>query len=132
LVDWRKPVKLTIAATLFCAVTTAQAAPPKPPAFAVRGAIEKIAPPGEGPKKNELRGYVTVVGKKQPDTESERAVLVVTKTTHVFRQAGGKAVRARFEDLKVGQRVQATFTPGPRIMIYPPRAAAEEITILPK
>ena len=110
----------------------AGAAPPRPPEFAVRGKIEKIAPPGEGPNKGKFRGYVTVAGKKDPDTESERAVLIVTETTHVFRQAKGKPVPARFEDLKVGQRVQAKFTPGPRIMIYPPRAAADEITILAK
>jgi hypothetical protein len=120
-------------AALCCAVLGAaqSADESKPPEFGVRGRVEKIAPPpSSGPRKDEILGYVTVSGKKEADTETDRAVVLVLKTTRIQRRAEPKPRPVPFSELKVGQRIEARFQPGPRILIYPPRAAATEITIL--
>lgn len=98
------------------------------PEFGVRGRVEKIAPPPSEGRKKDILGYVTVVGKKEADTETDQAVVIVTKSTRIVRRTSPK--RLAFSDLKVGMRIQAKFQPGPRILIYPPRVAATEIVIL--
>jgi hypothetical protein len=60
----------------------------------------------------------------------DKANLIITDKTRILRQEDDKRVQATFEDLKVGQLVEAEFVEGPTIMIYPLQVAAAEIVIL--
>lgn len=117
---------------LACSAATPLAAPSgpaEPPPFGVRGKIEKVTPAAAEQKEKGLLGHVLVAGKKEADTETDRAVAIVTRGTRLL--GPGKA-RRTWKDLKPGQRVEVRFKPGPRILIYPTRAEATELRILEK
>jgi hypothetical protein len=123
---------MVLAAGLAVAAGAGPQAKPEPaPAFGVRGKIEKITAPNERQAENKVLGQVLVAGKKEKDTETDRAVAIVMADTRLLREEKGKRVPAKFEELKPGQRVEVKFKPGPRILIYPTQAGATELVILP-
>jgi hypothetical protein len=71
-----------------------------------------------------------MVESDERDAKLDKANLIVTDKTRILKELDDKRVEAAFENLKVGQQVQAEFVEGPTIMIYPLQVAAAEIVIL--
>jgi hypothetical protein len=117
-----------LGAAKICALPLAGAEAPK---VGVRGAIEKITPATDDEAKRGVIGHVHVKGKKEADTEVDQAVAIVMKDTRLMRLEKEKRVPIRFADLKAGQRVEARWAPGPKILIYPLRAAVTEMVVMP-
>lgn len=61
--------------------------------------------------------------------DNDKASVIVTDKTDIFKLEGGKLHRMRYDDLKVGQQVEVWFT-GPVMQTYPRRATARKIVIL--
>jgi len=62
--------------------------------------------------------------------EGDKGYFTVTGETEILRLVGGDAVApATFEELEVGQLVEATYS-GPILESYPPRGGAGSIVIL--
>jgi hypothetical protein len=94
----------------------------------IRGRITKIRPPStEGERR--LPGTVMVEAEDKTD-KVDKANLIITDKTRILKQQEDKRVEATFDDLKVGQLVEAQFVEGPTIMIYPLQVEAAEIAIL--
>jgi heat shock protein HslJ len=96
-------------------------------AVASRGTITAVTPAGPG---NNNQASIFITGPREADTQNEEAMFFVTATTQLFKLEGGRRIAATFADLKVGQRAEASYVPGPMIMIYPPQGPASEIVIL--
>jgi hypothetical protein len=96
----------------------------------IRGPITSISAPriAAGAGQNFV-GTIMIEGKKEPDTNVDKASVRVTPKTRIFREENGKRIEATFADLQVGQRVTAQFT-GPVAESYPVQATAGEIVIL--
>jgi len=90
----------------------------------IRGQVTAVTP-----LKGKLLGSVRIEGVKEKDTGYDKAVVKVTAATRVFKAAGGKRVPAKFEDVKVGSRVQARFT-GRILESYPVQTTADWLVIL--
>jgi hypothetical protein len=100
------------------------------PGFAadIRGKITNVSPAPLSNSGNIL-GSILIEGAKERDTGIDKAMTRVVARTRLFKMQDGKKVEARFEDLKVGQTVEATFA-GPVAESYPVQGAAAEIVIL--
>jgi len=71
-----------------------------------------------------------MVESEETNAKLDKANLIITAKTLIFREQDGKRVRATFEDFKMGQLIEAQFVDGPTVMIYPLQVAAAEIVIL--
>jgi hypothetical protein len=71
-----------------------------------------------------------MVESNEREAKVDKANLIVTDKTRILRKQNDKRIKAAFEDLEVGQQVEAEFVEGPTIMIYPLQVAAAEIVIL--
>jgi hypothetical protein len=78
---------------------------------------------------NGLIGWIRVEGAKERDTSIDKASINVMVQTDLFKMRDGKKAVVTFEDLKVGQTVEATFS-GPVAESYPVQATAGDIVIL--
>ncbi len=86
---------------------------------------------------NGVRGYITsisgsvVLVEENPADQSGSAkgAFTVTDETRIYKQQGDKQVAATFEDLQVGQLVEATYA-GPVAESYPTQGEAASIVIL--
>jgi len=116
-----KRLPMLAAFLLLACVSAARAA------VASRGTITAVTPAGPG---NNNRASVFIAGPREADTQNEEAMFFVTAATRLLKLEGGQRVAATFADLKVGQRAEASYVPGPMVMIYPPQGAASEIVIL--
>lgn len=94
----------------------------------IRGKITKIEPA----RTEDQRRMIGIVMVETDDQEAsvDKANLIVTSKTRLFKMRGEERVPAKFEDLKVGATVAARFAEGPTIMIYPLRVEASEIVII--
>jgi hypothetical protein len=100
-------------------------------------AIVLAAPALAEPPENSIRGVITEVSRSAEvvlveEDPSERSgsakgEFAVTEETEILEQMGG--ARASFEDLRVGQLVEATYT-GPVAESYPTQGVAGRIVIL--
>lgn len=79
--------------------------------------------------KGRIIGRVMVESDER-DAKVDKADLIVTDKTRILKKQDDKRIEATFEDLEVGQQVEAEFVEGPTIMIYPLQVAAAEIVIL--
>jgi hypothetical protein len=94
----------------------------------IRGTITKIQ---RAEDKDESRILGTVlVEANEKDAKIDKANLIITDETRVRRKQGDKEVEATFEQLNVGDEIEARFVEGPTLMIYPLRAAASDILIV--
>jgi hypothetical protein len=94
----------------------------------IHGKITKIH---RASAEDERRIIGTVmVESDEREAKVDKANLIVTDKTRILRKQGDKRIKAAFEDLEVGQQVEAEFVEGPTIMIYPLQVAAAEIVIL--
>ena len=71
-----------------------------------------------------------MVESEETNAKLDKANLIITAKTLIFKEQDGKRVRATFEDFKIGQLIEAQFVDGPTVMIYPLQVAAAEIVIL--
>jgi hypothetical protein len=94
----------------------------------IRGKITSVSP-ANSQNPGAILGSVRVEGVKTRDTSVDKAVMRIMDRTRLFKMEDGKKVDAKFEDLKVGQTVEGTFS-GPVAESYPVQGTAAEIVIL--
>ncbi len=59
----------------------------------------------------------------------DKANLIITESTRIIKEQDHNRVDVTFDDLKIGQLVEAQFVEGPTVMIYPLRVEAAKIVI---
>ena len=127
---------------ILSALMLALALPGASPAYAQGAAAERYvsgdtsnAPPGDSGggfagTVTEVSGSVVLV-EEDPSAEGsgDKGYFTVTDETEITKQEDGEVVPAAFEDLAVGQIVEATYA-GPVMESYPPQGDAGSIAIL--
>lgn len=93
----------------------------------IRGKITEIR---RATTENEERLIGTVLVDADKNSSVDKANLIVTRKTRIFKQQDGERIQIGFDELKVGERLEASFVEGPVIMIYPLQVAVTEIVIL--
>ena len=93
----------------------------------IRGKITEIR---RATTEDEERFIGTVLVEADKNSSVDKANLIVTHKTLIFKQQDEKRVQIGFDELKVGERLEASFVEGPVVMMYPLRVAADEIVIL--
>jgi hypothetical protein len=93
----------------------------------IRGKITKIRR-ASGEEEHRMVGTVFV--EAEQTAKVDKANLIITEKTRIIKKQDDKRVDGTFEDLKIGQLVEAQFVEGPTIMIYPLQVAVSEIVIL--
>jgi Protein of unknown function (DUF3221) len=121
-VGWRRsaPKSLALLATLGVVFASAAPALAEPAQNSIRGSITEVS-----------RSAEVVLVEEEPSKESGSAKgqFAVTGETEVLEQRGGDLAPASFEDLRVGQMVEATYD-GPVAESYPTQGVAGRIVIL--
>lgn len=95
----------------------------------IRGTITRIRR-ASAEEERRFIGTALVEGDKKVNASLDKANLIITNETRIFEQRGEERRRAAFEDLKVGDVVEAQFVEGPTVMMYPLQVGASEIVIL--
>ena len=95
----------------------------------IRGTITRIRR-ASAEDEGRFIGTVLVEGDKKANASLDKANLIITDETSIFEQRGEERRQAAFEDLKVGDVVEAQFVEGPTVMMYPLQVGASEIVIL--
>jgi len=105
------------------------------PAFAadekvsIRGTPASVSPADEDGKRSGILGTVLLEGRKDKDTEYDKAMVKVTKATRIFRLIGRDLKEASFDDLKPGVKMEIHFQ-GPVSESFPVQATAGKIVII--
>jgi len=94
----------------------------------VRGTITHLSRT-EGEDRDKVLGRVFIEGAKEPDTQYEKASVMIRAETKLFVKRGKERKSTEFATLKEGQKVEASFS-GPVAESYPVQATAAEITII--
>jgi hypothetical protein len=94
----------------------------------IRGTITKIQR-AEGGDESRTIGTVLVEANEK-DAKVDKANLIITDETRIRKKQSDKEVEATFEQLKVGDEIEARFVEGPTVMIYPLKVAVSEILIV--
>jgi hypothetical protein len=94
----------------------------------IRGSLASAGGSSEEDKKAGLLGTLLVEGKKDKDTEYDKATVKVTKATKIYKEVGGELREASFDDLKGGVKVEIWFR-GPVAESFPVMATAGKIVI---
>ena len=95
----------------------------------IRGTVTQITPALAQSGETNIIGTILIEGAKETDTQFDRAMVTATDKTVVLEQIGEPRRPAKFENIRVGDRVEAQFT-GPVRESYPVQATASAITIL--
>jgi beta-N-acetylhexosaminidase len=74
-------------------------------------------------------GSILIEGKVEKDTGFDKASIRITKETKLLQREGGKETSIKFEDLKVGQKAEASFN-GPVAESYPVQTSAGLVVVL--
>ncbi len=93
----------------------------------IRGTITRIR---RASAEDRFIGTVLIEGDKKANASLDKANLIITDETRIFEHRGEERRQAAFEDLKVGDVVEAQFVDGPTVMMYPLQVGASEIVIL--
>jgi hypothetical protein len=96
----------------------------------IRGTPASVSPVDEDGKKAGVLGTLLMEGRKDKDTEYDKAMVKVTKATKIFQQVGRDLKPASFDDIKPGTRLEIQFQ-GPVGESFPVQATAGKIVILP-
>src|SRR5690348_14173765 len=96
----------------------------------IRGTPASVSPADDEAKKGGVLGTLLMEGRKDKDTEYDKAMVKVTKGTKIFQQVGRELKPASFDDLKPGVRLEIRFQ-GPVNESFPVMATAGKIVILP-
>ncbi len=107
-----------LAATLVMVLTVAAPALAESSENSIRGTITHVSPSAE---------VVLVEEDPSDESGSAKGEFAVTRQTEIFERRGGKLTS--FEDLRVGQLVEATYA-GPVAESYPTQGTAGRIIIL--
>ena len=94
----------------------------------IRGRVTKIRR-ASAEAEQRLRGTVMVEAEDK-NAKVDKANLIITDRTRILKEQDDKRIPATFEELNIGQLVEAEFVEGPTIMIYPLQVAVAEIVIL--
>jgi len=103
----------------------AEPEPAKPPKADVRGEVTSVS----AVNGRATIGNMLIEGAKEKDTTHDKASVSVERGAKFFKWSGGKKVAAKFEDVKVGCKVQCDFN-GPVRESYPVQAGTREVLIL--
>jgi len=93
----------------------------------IRGNISSVQ--NANPNNQGVFGTVLIEGKIEKDTGFDKASVRITKSTKLLQRKDGREVAIKFEDLKVGQRVEAAFD-GPVAESYPVQTNAGRLVVL--
>ena len=111
---------MLLAALWMIAFATGTPAFAEPPENNVRGSVTEVSRSAE----------VVLVEEKPSDASgSAKGEFAVTEKTEILKQQGGDQAPASFENLRVGQMVEATYA-GPVGESYPTQGIAGKIVIL--
>ncbi|HJZ92898.1 MAG TPA: hypothetical protein VKE40_18635 [Gemmataceae bacterium] len=119
-----------LAAGLFALIILAPAWA-KDEKVSIRGTPASVSPADEEGKKSGILGTILIEGKKDKDTEYDKAMVKVTKATKIFQLVGKDLKPASFDDLKPGVKMEIEFS-GPPDASFPPNATAGKIVIHPR
>jgi hypothetical protein len=115
---------------LFALAVAAPAIADEKEKVSIRGTPASVSPADEEAKKAGVLGTVLMEGRKDKDTEYDKAMVKVTKGTKIFQQVGRELKPASFDDLKPGVKLEIQFQ-GPVNESFPVMATAGKIVILP-
>lgn len=115
---------------LFALAVAAPAIADEKEKVSIRGTPASVSPADEEAKKAGILGTLLMEGRKDKDTEYDKAMVKVTKGTKIFQQVGRELKPASFDDLKPGAKLEIQFH-GPADSSFPPNATAGKIVILP-
>src|SRR2546430_14503194 len=76
----------------------------------IRGTPASVSPADEDGKKAGILGTLLMEGRKDKDTEYDKAMVKVTKATKIFIMAGKELKPASFEDLKPNVKMEIQFS----------------------
>ena len=99
--------------------------PVAPPKADIRGTVSEVS----GLKARGLIGRMLVEGKKEKDTQYDKASVTLPMGVKIHKWQGGKKVEVAFKDIVPGCVVQCVFD-GPVAESYPVQARASEVLIL--
>jgi hypothetical protein len=99
--------------------------------ISIRGMAASVSPADDEAKKAGVLGTLLMEGKKDKDTEYDKAFVKVTKATKIFMMVGGELKAAKFEDLKPGVKTEIQFI-GSVGESFPVQATAGKIVIYPR
>jgi hypothetical protein len=111
---------LLLAALWMIAFATGTPAFAEPPENSVRGSVTEVSRSAE---------VVLVEEDTSDESGSAKGEFAVTAETEILKQQGRDQAPASFEDLQVGQMVEATYA-GPVGESYPTQGIADRIVIL--
>src|SRR5262245_54375147 len=97
--------------------------------ISIRGTPASVSPADEEGKKSGILGTLLMEGRKDKDTEYDKAMVKVTKATKIFHQVGGELKPGSFDDLKPGVKLEIQFQ-GPVNESFPVQATAGRIVII--
>jgi hypothetical protein len=123
------PLALLVAAG--CSTTSASNGPAQPPGVSpdIEGYVASVSGISADPRPSDVLGSILIEGELGRGMPFDRASVTIREGTSIYDDRARELVEARFEDLEVGQRVQAVFT-GPVAESYPVQATASQILIL--
>ena len=98
--------------------------------ISIRGTPASVSPADDDAKKTGVLGTLLMEGRKDKDTEYDKAMVKVTKATKIFHQVGRELKPASFDDIKPGTKLEIHFQ-GAADSSFPPNATAGKIVILP-
>jgi hypothetical protein len=97
--------------------------------LSLRGSPASVSPADDDAKKGGILGTLLMEGRKDKDTEYDKAMVKVTKATKIFIMVGRDLKPASFDDLKPGVKMEIQFV-GPVAESFPPMATAGKIVIV--
>jgi hypothetical protein len=103
--------------------------PDKEEKVSIRGMPASVSPADDDAKKTGVLGTVLMEGRKDKDTQYDKAMVKVTKATKIFQQVGRELKPASFDDIKPGVKMEIQFQ-GPVAESFPVQATAGKIVIL--
>ncbi len=109
-----------LAATLVMVLTAAAPVLAEPSENSIRGTITRVSPSAE---------VVLVEENPSEESGSAKGEFSVTEETEILERRGGRLTLASFESLRVGEKVEATYT-GAVAESYPTQGTAGRIVIL--
>lgn len=114
---------------LFCANCATNAQVQSKPD--IRGTITKLNRSDSGAQSNKILGSILVERDPNGSGEHDKADVKITNESRIFAQADkDKSTPLKIDALKLDQRVEVRFTPGPALLSYPIQVGAAEIIIL--
>src|SRR4051812_5999431 len=77
--------------------------------LSLRGSPASVSPADDDAKKGGILGTLLMEGRKDKDTEYDKAMVKVTKATKIFIMVGRDLKPASFDDLKPGVKMEIQF-----------------------